>query len=614
MENVILVGSLVKDRRGDFRIKPLWQPDGRLLRSIQLEQAPVDLVSGTYVSARLKSVHGVTYAYYQKTLGTADTPGVEVEIAAIRYGLFSGWPAEAEAIALKATKKQPRPGQRKDLRPLPLCTIDDETARDHDDALYCVPLKRGGWRLWVAIADVSWYVEPSDLIDRGARERGCSVYFPDAVLPMLPESLANDLCSLKPGVDRLCLVCEMVIDKRGQLADYRFYEALMNSRAQLSYTGVNQLLAETNESRLPIGSDRSSLSQTYQEMRPHLENLHALYRALKSAREERAALDVDLPSSRVIFEGGRVASIELEERGVAHRMIEECMIMANICAARRCQAHGIPCLYRVHEPPAEADHFQLASLMRRVGVKMPLDRRNPADYHGAIQQIRDRPNSKVLYLKILQAMSRALYQTDNTGHFGLALEEYTHFTSPIRRYPDLLVHRAIKYTLAEESGASPSGRKQTPSSSANGRPSSRQIHRLGVALNEAARQAEEAERFAVNWHKCLFMKRHIGQAFDATITEVREFGLFVELDSLYVQGMIHIGSLGQDYFDFEPRRMRLVGRHSRKAFALGDRLRVRLLEVDQDRQRLNLVPSIAPGREGMRQKKTFKKGKRRRRG
>lgn len=612
-ENILTVGSLAKDRFGTYYLRPLRKLEMKLPPRIQLESAPSNLVVGMYVVARLKSTHGVVYAYYQKTLGFVDDPGVEIEIAAIQYGLTLRWPKGLQEATLKLADKPIQAAGRIDLRASPFFTIDDEDARDHDDALYCEPRKEGGWRLWVAIADVSWYVQPDDPLDQAASERGCSVYFPDSVVSMLPELLANDLCSLKPKVDRLCLVCEMTIDQQGQLVDYRFYEAIINSAAKLNYSAVNRLLAQKGMGLVAATKKpQPEVDRAHQQMAPHLENLYTLYLALREAREERGGIDVNLPSSKIVFDQGKMVGVDQEERGVANRMVEECMIKANLAAASLCSQQNIPCLYRVHEPPTEIDHFQLANFFRRMKIKLPLDRRLPMDYYRAVQQIEGRPDGEILSLQMLRAMTRAFYQTKNIGHFGLALTSYAHFTSPIRRYPDLLLHRAIKSAIkggvasSDQAGRKDSGRKP---SSAN-KPA-QQLNHIGMALSDASRRAEQASKFVEDWHICLFMQHHMGKTFASTVMDIREFGLFVKLKDFHIQGMVHISTLGQDYFEYDPKRMRLVGRKSRKVFSLGDTFSVRLTEIDQDKVRLAFAPSNASGRgkRHSQHKKNFKRKK-----
>jgi len=496
-----------------------------------------------------------------EVLGNYADPGMEIEIALRKHELPHLFSAAAQAAAA-ALPAEVRPAQwegREDLRSLPLVTIDGETARDFDDAVHCRREGRG-FRLWVAIADVGHYVGEGDPLDAEARERGNSVYFPRRVIPMLPEVLSNGLCSLNPHVERLCMVCEMVVGARGDIKDYRFYPAVMRSHARLTYTAV-------------AGALQGAEGAVEPALLPHLRELESLFRALLKARARRGAIDFETVETRMDFdEHGKISRIVPVERNDAHRLIEECMLAANVCASDFLQRHEHPALYRVHEGPSPEKLSALREFLREFGLHLGGgDEPHAKDYAHLLEQLRGRPDRQLLQTALLRSLRQAVYAPENIGHFGLAYEGYTHFTSPIRRYPDLLVHRAIKAVIA--------GGRYDPGNWAE----------LAAHCSQTERRADEATRDVEAWLKCYSMRERLGERFDASISGVAAFGVFVALDEVYVEGMVHVSELGNDYFQFDPSRHQLVGERTGRRFRLGDRVRVRLVRADLETTRLDFV-------------------------
>ncbi|MCW5620801.1 MAG: ribonuclease R [Burkholderiales bacterium] len=496
-----------------------------------------------------------------EVLGDYADAGMEIEIALRKHELPYEFSPQAQALA-SALPKSVEPAHwsgREDLRTLPLVTIDGETARDFDDAVHC-RAEGKGYRLWVAIADVSHYVAHADALDLDARERGNSVYFPRRVIPMLPETLSNGLCSLNPGVDRLCMVCEMVVSARGDIKDYRFYPAVMHSHARLTYAAVAAALA----------GDADAVDAP---MLPHLRNLERLFHALLKARTRRGAIDFETTETRMDFdEHGKISRIVPVERNDAHRLIEECMLAANVCASDVLQRHDHPALYRVHEGPSAVKLKDLREFLREFGLQLGGgDEPHAKDYARLLERIRERPDRQLLQTALLRSLRQAMYAPENIGHFGLAYEAYTHFTSPIRRYPDLLVHRAIKAVLA--------GQRYEPGSWTE----------LGVHCSQTERRADEATREVEAWLKCYYMRERVGESFTASISGVAAFGIFVALDEVYVEGMVHVSELGDDYFQFDPGRHQLVGERGGRRYRLADRVRVTLVRADLESTRLDFV-------------------------
>jgi ribonuclease R len=502
-----------------------------------------------------------------RVLGEHAAPGMETDIAIHSHGLPFEFPPEAvkEAESFGHAVSAAAKRGREDIRDLPLVTIDGEDARDFDDAVWCEPI-RGGWRLIVAIADVASYVEQDSALDREAQHRGTSVYFPNRVLPMLPEALSNGLCSLNPEVDRLCLACEMRVDARGKVSKTRFFEGLMRSSARLTYTKVAAFLANPTAPHEPHVTGAGE----------QLVNLHALYRALAGARASRGALDFDAPELKVHFGAdGRIAALVEQPRNDAHRLIEECMIAANVEAARFLKKHRIPTLYRVHGQPEEDRLETLRTFLNGFGIELPVNRDlEPKDLSAVLQKVLANEEAHLIQTVVVRSMPQAVYQPANIGHFGLALAEYAHFTSPIRRYPDLMVHRGIRHVLR--------GGNADDFAWSAGR-----VAELGQQSSMTERRADEATRDAMSWLKCEYMQHRLGEEFDAMVTSVVDFGLFVQVKGVQVDGLVHVSSLGADYFSRDRSGFRMVGARSGKAFRLGDHLRVRLVNVGIDERKID---------------------------
>jgi ribonuclease R len=506
-----------------------------------------------------------------EVLGNATDAGIEIEIALRKHSL----PFEFGKEAVRQAKRLPtevRPSDRKnreDLTALPLVTIDGETAKDFDDAVYCA--RRGrNFRLVVAIADVAHYVREGDAIDREARERGTSVYFPRRVIPMLPEELSNELCSLKPDVDRLCMACEMDITPQGAIKSYRFFPAVMHSRARLTYTEVWSWLSDPKAAGPKDGS----------ALLPHLQNLHALYEALAAARRRRGAIDFESAELSIEFdEHGKITAIVPAPRNDAHKLIEECMLAANVCAAGFLAANRQPALYRVHAGPTTEKLTQLKAFLASAALALGgADAPTAGDYAKLMREIEGRPDESLLQTLLLRSLQQAQYRPENIGHFGLAYDAYAHFTSPIRRYPDLLVHRAIKAVLA--------GNRYTPEGAS--------WSELGQHTSQTERRADDATRDVEAWLKCYFMRDRVGETFDGTVSGVTSFGLFVTLDSLNVDGLVHVTELGRDYFRYEAARHELRGERSGVVWRLGARIRVRVARVDLETSKIDFVLDDTP--------------------
>ncbi|HHF5123132.1 TPA: ribonuclease R [Haemophilus influenzae] len=499
-------------------------------------------------------------------LGDNMAKGMEVEIALRNHDIPHKFPSAVEKYVKKFTEEVPEEAKkgRVDLRNLPLVTIDGEDARDFDDAVYCE--KHGkGWKLWVAIADVSYYVRLRSALDVEAHNRGNSVYFPNRVVPMLPEILSNGLCSLNPQVDRLCMVCEMQISARGKLTDYRFYEAVMNSHARLTYTKVAKMLEGDEE-----------LRTRYQGLVPYLEELHHLYQALLNARKQRGAIDFETIETKFIFNAmGRIERIEPVVRNDAHKIIEECMILANIAAANFMEKHKEPALYRIHSTPSEEKLTSFRTFLSEFGLTLEGGLKpTTKDYAALLEKVKERPDHELIQTMLLRSLSQAVYHADNIGHFGLALEEYAHFTSPIRRYPDLTLHRGIKYLLAKEQGA-----KRKTTDTGGYHYSFDEMDLLGNHCSMTERRADDATREVAGWLKCEYMQDHVGEEFSGVISSVTGFGLFVRLDDLFIDGLVHISTLENDYYQFDAAKQRLIGENSGMQYRLGDKVRIKVEAV-----------------------------------
>jgi ribonuclease R len=505
-------------------------------------------------------------------LGEHMAPGMEITAAIRAHKLPHEWPegVEAEAAAFGPEVKPAQWAGREDLRDLGLMTIDGADARDFDDAVYAESIKGwrgGGWKLWVAIADVSAYVTPGSALDAEAIERGTSVYFPNNVIPMLPEALSNGLCSLNPNVDRLCMVAEMRIAKDGEISKARFFPAVMRSEARLIYEDVAEMLAQ------PDGEK----ARAHPQLIKPLQTLHAVFEALFKAREKRGAIDFEGTETKIVFgEGRKIEKIVPVQRNVAHRLIEECMIAANVESAKLVEKHSMPALYRCHAEPDAAKVAILREFLAGRALKLGGGSTPAAgDYAKLLSSLKGREDAGLIQMVMLRSLMQARYQPDNTGHFGLALTHYAHFTSPIRRYPDLLLHRAIKHVLVK-------GKPKTFGYTVQ------QMEALGVHCSMAERRADDATRDVNTWLKCEFMQHRVGEELDGLVSSVASFGLFVELDGLYIEGMVHISNLKGDYYEFDAKHQRLTGQRSHQVYGLGQKVRVKVVRVSLDERKIDL--------------------------
>ncbi|MCJ8318032.1 MAG: ribonuclease R [Colwellia sp.] len=524
-----------------------------------------------------------------EVLGDHMAPGMEIDIALREHDLPHQFTPEllSEVATLSDEVEESAKQDRVDLRHLPLVTIDGEDARDFDDAVYCEPKKSGGWRLWVAIADVSYYVRGDTALDNEAIERGNSVYFPSQVIPMLPEKLSNGLCSLNPDVDRLCMVCEMTISAAGKLSGSKFYAATMRSKARFTYTKVAAILEGDEE-----------LQKQYQSLVPDLENLNQLYLALSTARNSRGAIAFETEESRFIFnEDRKIETIEPLVRNDAHKIIEECMILANVATAKFIEKHNKPGLFRVHDKPSEDKYNNFISYLTELGINLPFNKGKkdkedksepkPSDYGYILDAVAGRPDQELIQTMLLRSMRQAVYQSDNLGHFGLALESYAHFTSPIRRYPDLVVHRVIKEILYQQEIKHASEKVGTANDGHFDYPIATVIE-LGEHCSLTERRADEATRDVADWLKCEFMQDHVGDTFKGVISTVTNFGLFVRLSKLHIEGLVHITSLGRDFYHYDDVRMCLTGEHTGAKFRVGDVVEVKVAAVNLDDKKIDL--------------------------
>jgi ribonuclease R len=537
-------------------------------------------VSGQIVVVEITdppSQHRGPLGAIRAVLGERLQPSLLVEMAIASHDLPHEWPAAVmrdAAMVEPAVSAAEREG-RVDLRKLPLVTIDGADARDFDDAVYAEPRRGGGWRLIVAIADVSHYVPVGSALDKEAYERSTSTYFPGFVVPMLPETLSNGICSLNPKVERLCMVCDMQVDASGEVSKAKFYDAVMLSHARLTYDKVWQV----------VGLNDADARHEVSDVLPQLENLHALYKAMAAQRRRRGAIDFETPEVKFrLDQTGGVEAMGATERNDANKLIEECMIAANVQAALYLEKKKIPALFRAHEPPPAEKYEDLQQFLREFKLTMPpVAEVTPADFSEVLRMVRERPERELIQSVLLRSQSMAAYQPDNRGHFGLALSAYAHFTSPIRRYPDLLVHRAIRFALT---GAKPVGYSYTPA----------EMAAMAVHCSQRERRAEEAERDVDERFKCAWMSKHVGSEFDGVVTGVTSFGLFVELDESRVSGLVHISQLANDYYHFDPIRKLLKGEKSGAQFRLGDHVRVQVLRASLEDRKIDfrMVPSTKP--------------------
>ena len=601
--NTHIIGRLLNEG-GVWIVSP---EDQRMNQDVLIAGSPGKAKAGQVVSVELIEQP----ARFQKptgriveVLGELDDPGMEIEIAVRKFGV----PHVFAPAALKQANRLPNEVvdadlvDRVDLRDVPLVTIDGEDARDFDDAVYCEPVKIGrenGFRLLVAIADVSHYVKPNDGLDVDAIERSTSVYFPRRVIPMLPEKLSNGLCSLNPAVDRLSLVCDMVVSSEGVVQAYQFYPAVIHSAARLTYNQVADILLD------PKGEEAGRRPAIV----PHLQNLNGVFQALLGARQLRGAIDFETTETYIVCNPmGKIEKIIPRTRNEAHRLIEECMLAANVCAADLLIRHKHPGTFRIHATPTEEKLNQLRTFLKMTGLNLGGGLKPTAgDYAALMREIKERPDAQLLQTMLLRSMQQAVYSPDNVGHFGLAYEAYAHFTSPIRRYPDLLTHRAIKAILLGKryepkgidlsmlnTNVSNATRKQAAKDKADGK--ARKDEKdltiwdaLGVHCSANERRADEASRDVENWLKCYFMQDKLGESFTGIVAGVTTFGIFVQLDELYVEGLVHVTGLGEDYFQYDEARHVLRGERTGKTFGLTDRVTVQVAKVDLEARKIDLV-------------------------
>jgi len=551
------------------------------------------------------SLYGQPVGRVKEVLGEIDDAGMEIEIAVRKYGVPHEFSDACIGLARSLPDKVRSQDKRHrvDLTDVPLVTIDGEDARDFDDAVYCEPAKVGrgkGWRLLVAIADVSNYVETGSAIDVDAYDRATSVYFPRRVIPMLPEKLSNGLCSLNPEVERLCMVCDMLVTATGEIYAYQFYPAVMWSHARFTYTEVAAILANTRGPEAIRRKDRV----------PDLLNLHDVYRALLKARNQRGAVDFETTETQIICdENGRIDRIVPRVRNDAHRLIEESMLAANVCSADYIQQSKHPGLYRVHEGPTPEKKDILRGYLKAIGVALTISEDPlPAEFQRIAEATKERPDAQQIHTMLLRSMSQAIYTPINSGHFGLAYDAYTHFTSPIRRYPDLLVHRVIKAVLANEKYELPvlptpgeaheklarrlATRVKAPANRLKKPPPppSREIQAweaAGLHCSANERRADEASRDVEAWLKCKYMREHLGEEYGGLVTAATTFGIFVTLDQMYVEGLVHITELGGEYFKFDEARQELRGERTGIRYAIGSRVRVQVSRVDLDGRKID---------------------------
>ncbi|PJO61466.1 ribonuclease R [Burkholderia pseudomallei] len=597
--NKRVIGRLLNEN-GALIVAP---EDKRISHDILVTQNAKKAKVGQVVVVELTdfpSRHSQPLGRVCEVLGDIDDPGMEIEIAVRKYGVPHEFGAQAlgEAAALPDKVRPADLRYRVDLRDVPLVTIDGEDARDFDDAVYCEPAAVGrgeGFRLIVAIADVSHYVQPGSPLDADAVERSTSVYFPRRVIPMLPEKLSNGLCSLNPQVDRCVLACDMIINARGDIKAYQFYPAVIHSAARLTYTEVAAVLSNTKG---PEAARRA-------ELMPHLQHLYGVYKALFVARQKRGAIDFDTTETYIVCNAqGKIEQILPRQRNDAHRLIEECMLAANVCAADFLKRNKHPGLYRVHAGPTPEKLENLRAFLRDMGLTLGGgDTPHASDYAALMAHIRDRPDAQMLQPMLLRSMQQAVYSPDNIGHFGLAYDAYAHFTSPIRRYPDLLTHRAIyailsgkEYTPKSPEGVelntalSPRARAmQREDDEARGRARSNAAiwEELGLHCSSNERRADEASRDVEAWLKCYFMRDKLGEEYGGMVNGVTSFGIFVQLDALFIEGLVHVTELGADYFQYDEVKNELRGERTGIRYRLSDRVRVQVSRVDLDARKID---------------------------
>ena len=568
-----VVGLFRSSHRHNW-MRPLYRPYDKW--DVRITKMPdnLEVEEGDMIVVRLgrKKTHmGDLIGECIDVLGDPDAPGADITGAMHQFDLPHEFTKATQKQCEKFTSEVPKASynNREDLRQTPFVTIDGEDAKDYDDAVWCTEMPKGGWRLKVAIADVGHYVEPGSPLDQDAIQRGTSVYFPGHVVPMLPETLSNDLCSLKPNIDRLAMICDMTISDKGKITKSMFYEGVICSHARLTYHQVQDYLdghPETRKELDPLGNE--------------LHALHDLFKALLKARTKRGAIEFESSEPIIMFDSaGHVASIEKRERVTAHRIIEECMLSANVCAAAVLQENKMPVPYRVHVSPPDEKVSDLKQSLALLGITFPgpgIKKLMPKHYTELLHTVADREDASFIQSLVLRSMSQAVYSTENEGHFGLAYKAYVHFTSPIRRYPDLVVHRALKVLLL---GRSSEVEKWQANADA--------LAKLSMHSSMAERRADEASRDAVKALKCRYVLDHVGEEHPATVIGVTHFGLFLELDTLHVDGLIHIAELGDEYFTHDAIRHQLIGEASNATYTLGDKLLVRIEQVSIESRKVD---------------------------
>lgn len=597
-----VVGQL-KMENGGYFIRP---ENGRIAHEIDIDENQLlGAKTGQYVVVTITDYPCNQYNAYGRVtevLGDAMAPGMEIEIAIREHDIPFEWPEAVlqAARSLGDTVAEADKQHRADLRALPFVTIDGEDARDFDDAVYCESQSGGSWKLWVAIADVSHYVTPDSVLDQEAGKRGTSVYFPGHVVPMLPEALSNGLCSLNPNADRLVLACEMNISARGVMTGYQFSEAIIHSHARLTYNQVNALLTA------PASGLGRRMRDKHAALLPHIQALHQLYGALKQARDTRGAIDFDTQEVTFRFNTDRkVDQILPVRRNDAHKLIEECMLCANVATARFLEKTQLPALYRNHHGPQEKKLKNLRSFLTDKGLTLAGGNKpTPAHYDHLLSSLEARPDAGAVQSMMLRSLSQAEYSADNNGHFGLAYPAYAHFTSPIRRYPDLLVHRAIRSVIRRQEsggtmrralkrltgiGSDPVHRVKSaePLDPSVSYPYSKEsMHTLAANCSQQSRRADKASWDVDAWLKCDYMKDTTGTAFTGTVTTVTAFGLFIELDDIKIEGLVHISTLNNDFYHFDETRQRLTGERNHNHYSIGDTVQVTVARVDMEQKKI----------------------------
>ena len=600
-----LVGRL-QCEDGDYFLKP---ENSRIAHEIDLDQDQLrGAKPGQYISVEISEFPSHRYnafGHVTEVLGDAMGPGMEIDVAIRSHDIPHQWPQDALRAAKRLGDRVPEADKqhRADLRELPFVTIDGEDAKDFDDAVYCERAPSGGWRLFVAIADVSHYVAPESALDLEAQKRATSVYFPGRVVPMLPESLSNGLCSLNPHVDRLVMVCEMTISKTGKMTDYTFSEGVIHSHARLTYNQVNAFIT---------APDSGLGRQTARKLKgtaPHIHALYDLYSVLKQARTQRGALDFEKSEVQFVFtEDRKIDRIIPVVRNDAHKMIEEFMLSANVATADFLKRQKMPALYRVHDGPQDKKLTALRAFLTTKGLKLAGGNKpRPEHYDQLMSQIGERSDAQTIRTMLLRSLSQAEYSMDNRGHFGLAYSAYAHFTSPIRRYPDLMVHRAIRSVIRQSKQRSTLGRAlkfiigkgkdsvqrfDSAPLLAPGKSypyGKTAMQSLAMHCSNASRRADKASWDVEAWLKCEYMQDFVGDVFQGVVASVTHFGLFIEIDGIQVEGLIHISALKNDYYHFDADRQCLIGEQRRKSFAIGDTIKARVVAVDMERRKIEFA-------------------------